>query len=267
MNMILNDPGPPLTVADLKTFEQEIGGQLPDDYKRFLLASNGGMAEPPLGLLWNGELHEVPGFDSLLSASETGLRGALQNLRDLQVEVFLPVASTSKQDDICIAFRGNVGTVSLALIAYDDDDAVGASMVPLANSFAELLDKLVVIPKVYCPIEELGEKGTPDDLAAYLAERNSLDALGTNGLSILCEAINFDNLPIINACIERSASLCQSISIATYNKRPDPIKLLSEAGADVNEQDEYGRRPLANVVARNSQAPKVLSIEKCEIYL
>ena len=52
----LREPESLLTLSDIELFEKEIGGRLSDDYKRFLLANNGGWTEPLRGLRSNGRL-------------------------------------------------------------------------------------------------------------------------------------------------------------------------------------------------------------------
>jgi hypothetical protein len=245
--MNLQRSGPKLTPIDIVVFEREIDGELPDDYKQFLLKHNGGMAKPPLGFRWNAKINKVPGFDILLLTHETGLRRGLRNLRQLGVDGYLPVTSTQNEEDICLDFRNKIGSISLALYSRDHGIPMEAFITPLANSFTEFIDSLFEIPEVYCPIEELGEKGTPDDLDVHLAEGNSIDALGKNDLPILGEAIKFNNMPVIKACLEHGASLSGSIHMATYNRRPEIIKLLFDSGADINEQDRYGDRPLSYI--------------------
>ena len=236
--------GPPLSPDDIDAFEREIGGRLPDDYKRFLLAHNGGMNDPRLGLSWDGGLHEIPGFDSLLAPGQSGLRRALENLRELNIDGYLPVTMTQNQEDICLDIRDKIGTVWFVRYAHENYVPVAARLFPLAGSFTEFLDMLVEIPEPYCRIEELGERGTENDLVAYLAEGNSIDATGKNRMTILCEAIMHGNLPMIEACIVRGASVSQTIHMAVQNRRPDLVKRLVEAGADVNEPSEFGGRPL-----------------------
>ena len=245
--MNLTNPGPALTLDEIEAFEQEIGGRLPDDYKRFLLTSNGGMAEPEVGFRWNNTVHEVPSFYRLLPTPDNGLRRGLSNLREFNIDGFLPIASNFDEQQICVAFLENVGEVSWAMFAYDDDIPVDATMVPLASSFTEFLNSLFVLPILYCPVVELGEHGTLADLTDYLAGGNSIDAVGKHGSTIVGEAIKFNNLPIIRACIERGASLSETIRLAVGNRRPELIEMLVDAGADVNEQNEFGSRPLKYV--------------------
>jgi ankyrin repeat protein len=94
----------------------------------------------------------------------------------------------------------------------------------------------------------LGKNGTRDDLAKYLAEGNSVDAIGKHGLTIVCEAIKFKNIAMIRACIERHASLSKTVYMAVQNRRADLIELLVAAGAHVNERNEYGETPLKYAV-------------------
>jgi ankyrin repeat protein len=72
--------------------------------------------------------------------------------------------------------------------------------------------------------------------------------MGKNGLTIVCEAIKFDNLAMIRACIEHGASLSGTITVAVDNRHIHLIEMLVKAGADINERDEYGNTPLRYVV-------------------
>lgn len=258
MNFSLKDPGPSLTREEIEMFEQEIGGQIPGDYKQFLLACNGGVTEPTVGLSWNGKVEKVPYFDPLLPTSERGLRCALANLHELNIEGLLPITSTQNMDDICLSVQEDVGRITLAKFVYENEIPVGANMFRLAGSFTEFLDSLFPIPVVYCPIEDMGKQGTPEDLDRYLAEGNSIDEVGKNGFTIICEAIKCDNMPLIEACIEHGASLAGTVRMAVINRRRDVVRKLVASGADVNEQDEFGDRPLYHIGARCYLVKKVL---------
>jgi len=240
----LTDPGPTLTPAEIEAFEREIGGRLPEDYKQFLLASNGGFNEPPLGLDWNGRPNTIPDFRRLLDTDESGLRRALRNLRELGVDGYLPVTSTRNGEDICMAYVDNIGSVWVAIYSYEHDVPVSAKLVPLAKSFTEFVNSLVEIPEPYCRIEDLGKNGTEADLEVYLTEGNSIDAIGKNHMTIVREAIKFNNRPMIEACIARGASLSKTVYQAVVNDRPEMVKRLVSAGADVNEKDEFGDPPI-----------------------
>jgi len=255
----LENSGPPLTVEQIGAFEKEIGGRLPEDYKRFLMSHNGGLCAPELGLPWAGTVHTIGCFSALLPATEySGIRNNLRRLRELnaaKTDGYVPIASTHSECEICVAYRGkDAGAVFFTAyryrIAHANDDLIpiDVTMVPLADSFSEFLDCLVEIPNPYCRIEDLGKRGTRDDLEQYVAEGNSIDAVGKNHLTIVCEAIKFDNAAMIRACIERGASLSGSIEIAVGNGHVHLIEMLVKAGANINERNEFGVTPLHYVV-------------------
>ncbi|MBN2293227.1 MAG: SMI1/KNR4 family protein [Pirellulales bacterium] len=253
-NIHFESPRPPLTLEEISIFEKEIRGQLPDDYKQFLSLHNGGICDPEQGLPWAGDIHKVLSFLPLLPANEySGIRNSLFHLRELnpvKIDGFLPIAITDSECQICIAYRGsNAGKVFFTAYKYkiaDNDDMIpiDVTMVPLADSFTDFLDHLVEIPNPYCRIEELGKHGTADDLAQYLAEGNSIEAMGKHDMTILSRAIAFDNSDMIQACIEHGASLSGSIVTAVENEHVHLIEMLVKAGADINERDEWGNAPL-----------------------
>jgi len=242
-----------LTLQQISAFEDEIGGRLPEDYKHFLLAHNGGVCEPLLGLPWTGGLEKVGWFLALYSDDYHGIRNSLRHLRELNAEIgsqYLPIAATLSECDICLACRRNhfgaaYFTAYKYKIAYRHDLVpIDVTMVPLANSFTELIEYLEEIPDPHCPVEHLGKEGTADDLQRYLAEGHSIDSVSKNKLTILCEAIRFNNLSIINACIEHGANMSGSIKMAVQSGQTEPLEFLVKAGANINERDEFGDTPL-----------------------
>ncbi len=165
----LEDPGPRLTPEQISEFEKELGGRLPEDYRRFLLDHNGGRCKPLLGLPWAGSIHQIGGFHQLLPANEdSGVHCALRHLREVnraEVQGYLPIAGTWSECEICLAYEGkNRGGVFFTAYKYKiaraDEDLVpiDVTMVPLADSFTGFLEHLVEIPEFHCPIEELGER-------------------------------------------------------------------------------------------------------------
>lgn len=236
--------GPAVTPDDLRALEREIGAPLPDDYRSFLLACNGGVPEPPVGFLWEGAIRKINAFWALVPTPLHELRYFYWDLRDLNVDGFLPIAGTLL-GHVCLAFDNDYGTVTLAERIYREELMVGVEMHAIANSFSEFLTSLVYLP--LCPVVEMGSNGSPDDLTKYLAAGNSLDTLGEHNCTILCEAVRVRNIPMIEACIERGASLSKSIQFAVISCHIDLIPRLVEAGADVNEKNEYGDVPMSYV--------------------
>lgn len=242
----LRNQGPKLYSFDFHALELEMKARLPEDYCEFLLTNNGGIPDPRVGFSWKDGVRGVGAFFRLLPTPDHGLRQALRAMREANIEGFLPIAG-SRADDICLSFHDNSGTVTVTEYIYREDFVVGTKMHPLANSFSEFLNTLVEIDVPYCRIEDLGQRGTPDDLMKYLTEGNSLDAQGKNNRTILCEAILFTNLPVVEACLERKANLSKAVVNAVRSRRPELIRRVVNAGADVNERDEYGRTPIRDV--------------------
>jgi SMI1/KNR4 family protein SUKH-1/ankyrin repeat protein len=237
-------PGPPLTEDDLSAFEAEIEGRLPDDYKRFLLTQNGGFPKPPVEIEHRGQLSELGKFMKLLPDVSTGFRRVHNDLRKVLPNQ-LPIADTYDLHLICIAIRGPVGTISLAELAYDDEGIeTGAQVHLIANSFSEFVRSLSEIHKPIDPIAELGRKGTVATLERFLKEGHSIDEMGGNRLTILCEAVKNGNVEMMNACMERGASRRNALHIAVLNHRTTMIEALVSAGADINEQDNDGCTPI-----------------------
>jgi hypothetical protein len=243
----LREPGPVLTDADISAFEEEIGGRLPTDYKCFLREHNGGLAHPPVGFYWNGKLNKLPAFWRLLPTDESGLRRVIRNLRELDSDGFLSITGTHNNEDICLDFLNCIGSVSIATYTYQNDVEVAVKFVPYCESFGAFLNGLVEMPEPYCPIEDLGQNGTNEDLEVFLTEGHSLSELSKNDLPILLEAIRHQNVPLAEACIERGASLSKALHFAVGNGLPDLVKRLVSAGADINEKDEWGWRPLRHI--------------------
>jgi ankyrin repeat protein len=77
-----------------------------------------------------------------------------------------------------------------------------------------------------------------------LAAGNSINAMGKNHFTIVCEAVKFDNSAMIQACIERGASLSGTIELAVGNHHVHLIEMLVKAGANINERNEFGDTPL-----------------------
>jgi hypothetical protein len=240
--------GLPLTLDEICAFEKEIGGRIPEDYKQFLLVQNGGTCEPLLGFPWAGNIDEIAAFYRLLP-EDSGVRSSLRELRSLNSEVarvFLPIAHTLSQYEICVAYQGS-DCGGAFITEYECNRRgipIDVRMVRVADSFTEFLDSLVEIPDPYCRIVDLGKRGTADDLAQFLAEGNLIDAVSKYGDTLLCEAIKLNNLPMVRACIERGANLRGTIASAVGNIRIEAIEMLVKAGANVNERDKFGVTPM-----------------------
>jgi hypothetical protein len=140
---ILTEAGPALTPSQLDAFELEMGGRLPQDYRQFLLESNGGWLEPELGFHAQGRLNKVVDFYRLEPSPDAGVRLALDNLRAMRVEDLCPITSTMNQEEICLSTTGTIGSVWLASCLDRSD----VELLRIAESFTEFLAILVELPE------------------------------------------------------------------------------------------------------------------------
>jgi hypothetical protein len=164
-------------------------------------------------------------------------------MRQANIDGFLPIAG-SLSEDVCLSVYKTIGAITLTEYIYDGDVSVGAKMHFVAHSFSEFISALEEIKAPQCRLEDLGRCGEPNDLVKYLAEGNSLNALDQHGVTIVCEAVKFNNIAMLDACIKHRADLSGTIYMAVQNRRIALIPRLVCAGADVNELDDAGKRPL-----------------------
>jgi hypothetical protein len=241
--------GPSLTVREIEEFEGEIGYRLPQDYRLFLLRHNGGggAAEFALEYTWRDETLVVMGFYALLPTTDRGLRRVLGDLSRL-VKGYLPITSDTGQQDICLPISGGRRGVYLAEYTYEADYPVAAVMHRLEDSFTDFVNNLKEVIVPHDDIQELGKSAKADEVDVFLRSGRSIDELSMYGSSILCEAIKYGNMPLIGACIEKGADLSHAIHAAVQSRRIEAIELLVRAGADINERDKFGERPLKYVV-------------------
>jgi hypothetical protein len=199
---------------------------------------------PPRTLRWKNEVNRIVYFESLLPAEDgIGLRGTLSQLHEFGVYGFLPIASVEfGSKDILLSYCEGDDGVSLAVNV--DDDTRPPSIIRLWQSFADFACNVFVIPTVHCPVEELGRRGGPFDLADFLADGNFIDAVSKNDFTLINEAIRFSNVAMIQACIDNGANLSKTLHQSVTLRTPEILQLLVNAGANVNEQDDYGYRPL-----------------------
>lgn len=243
--MNLYHSGPRLSMSDIRALESEFDCKLDADYIELMLSANGGVPEPAVGIQHDTWIERVM-FYQLYDSADRGIRRATWELRENDIEGYLAISGTSNERDICLRTEGNPEGV-YATERQNYSGVVTVEMLQLAPSFASFLAMLVVIPDPYCQIEDLGECGNQEDLLAALAGGLLIDQRGKNDLPVISEAIKFGNLPVFLACLENGASLTGTVYIAVQNRRPDVVRVLIAAGADINERDKYGHTPFSYV--------------------
>jgi hypothetical protein len=151
----INDRAAPASAEELAQFEAELGTSLPDDYRRFLVACNGGHVG---GALWfygsaNGNaearagIHHVFGFRREPCYSLRQRRAGLQ-LEDLRIPLdLLPVMDDPLGNKLCIGLtvphRGRVffwdHENEPDPDEWDGRVETAGNLSPLADSFTEFV--------------------------------------------------------------------------------------------------------------------------------
>ncbi len=143
MNYETIDPGEPISRVELTRLERQMGFQVPDDYKEFLITCNGGYATPEKGIIhYYHPVRQVPGED-------IGVDMFFQAkfvLNDNPGEVFMPtkcrvIADVAGGNLIVLSCRdGDYGAIYLCDLNHYNDD--GNFTVKLADSFRQFYESL-----------------------------------------------------------------------------------------------------------------------------
>lgn len=146
LNVTFSRCGPKLVPADLTAFEHETGLTLPADYKAWLLRHNGGWPKTPIGFRQGDKVIKLILFHKLLPTNDEGLRSSYRRVViEGFVPGYLPIALPSGGGDhlylsCTTAVRQGLFT---SKEIFDDDNPVGMTLFPLADSFQEFWDLIV----------------------------------------------------------------------------------------------------------------------------
>lgn len=105
----ITNPFPPVTSEELVRVERQLGIDLPDDYRSFLLEHNGGRPKPNTFPIHNfpsssrGILEE---FIGIKKGAYTDIRKQLNVFRDRIPPDCLPIARDPGGNLLCLVFRG-----------------------------------------------------------------------------------------------------------------------------------------------------------------
>ncbi|PQO42922.1 SMI1/KNR4 family protein [Blastopirellula marina] len=140
---------PATTPAKLQRFERQFGVILPEDYSRFLLASNGGRPVPD-GLdvpFWPGKSTRIHFFLGLHDGEHNNLASWMDELVDRLPDGCVPIAVDMGGNFLVLATRERRGQVYYwdASADYDLPEDSGTLFL-LSNGINELLDGLLESP-------------------------------------------------------------------------------------------------------------------------
>ena len=97
---------PPLTEDRLRSAERQLGLELPDSYRRFLLAANGGRPKPSRFALPDGRRDSVDWFLGIHDGEGDNLVGYASTYRDRVPSDLLPIAHDPGGNLVCLGVAG-----------------------------------------------------------------------------------------------------------------------------------------------------------------
>lgn len=139
--------GPPLSEADIASFEQQIGGTLPDDYRDFLVTTNGGVPEVRFV---NDPVRELVGVEGFFSVGEVqgelSMSDALATWGGRYPNDMLPLALCGGSNLLLLTLGGQ-STNPVYYWEHDGEANEGEpartdNLTQLATSFSGLLESL-----------------------------------------------------------------------------------------------------------------------------
>jgi hypothetical protein len=138
----IKDTGTPLMATDIARLEHEIAGSLPEEYKRFLLANNGGVPEGLASI----EIEGLPGsptdiqefFGLGLEIETNNIDWYLREIPERLPANSIPIAIDSGGGLFCLSYRGR----EMGQVTFKDLEGPDPGVYPVAESFNYFLAKI-----------------------------------------------------------------------------------------------------------------------------
>jgi hypothetical protein len=234
MNVQLYDSFQRLSESDLDSFQSRVGVLLPQDYRRFLLASNGGCFHIPV-------LCDVQNVNRMLGV---GISDEIYNIEWMLSEA-----------------RKEIPPMHVPVCALDSESLIVISGVP------ETLGKLYYVEADRPLLELLHEIGLSKELRLVANSFEEFwDSLTVDEVEL---GLHAERSPVIKAILVDDGELLKSFSIdeiraardrherpalhlASRRSRLRAIDALVKMGANVNEEDVRRRTPLSYASGANA---------------
>jgi hypothetical protein len=150
--MYIDKPGPQVGEREVEAFETLVGARLPQDFRAFMLSSNGGVPVVERGgrvmiVDFEGELADVRHLLGLREEYSYSLMKAVAVFRERVPAGSIPIGRTSGGDLflLCLsgARRGEVWFWNHELEVDEGEVAGMQNITPVAASFTAFLERLV----------------------------------------------------------------------------------------------------------------------------
>ena len=226
--------GPQLASRDIQAFEKRWDLNLPDEYKDWLLACNGGVPEHPV-------IHTMADdvfVSSFFHLDPSGCNGIDSELRRLGCP----------KGQVPVALEGGGG---ILLISTDSGkllmESSDSERMPVAGSWTEFLDLFPVSEMKICADAELLDQIVRDaDAAAldrHLKAGGDIDQRHSSGETLLQLAVLKRRTDSLELLLSRGASLDGALHKAARMGMIPMIEWLLARGASLNERNEQGLLP------------------------
>jgi hypothetical protein len=227
----------------LDSFEHEIGGALPVEYRRFQLIRNGGVLSPALRSSISALPHEIQVFFAL-EEGYSGLRRVLGDCEEVLEELasplrgrLLPIASDTGDRLICIQLGSGQGEMFLLSLHGDAE----SRLVPLAIDFGKFIASLSQPEHKTLEMEALASQSWEQVRQHIESGGPIVDKDG--GLSLLCQTIRCDKPELFAKLMEMEVDTEDAFEVAVLNNRLDMLKVLIEKGGDAHEALDFACGP------------------------
>ncbi len=246
-----------LSEQRLLELEKQIGYHLPEDYRRFLLAHNGGVPEPNaffVESIGNTSvevffgIHEGPEYAQMLPA--------LPSYRERLPSAMLPIGRDEIGNVLCISLsredRGNIYLGELHRQLHSDHPFDKDVLYRLADNFSAFLNSLQPAspPIEYIPtaLEIIVQSGDKEELFEVLAERGP-DAYDDLGRPIIQLAASYGQMEFVKLLVDRGANPAGLVAIAARKGDEVLLDYMLSIGTSLEERSKNALNATPLIVA------------------
>lgn len=266
---VLQDSYAPIDDAKLAAAEARMGVRFPEDYRQFLLRTNGG--EFPFEVCNADDGCDpryicVREFYGVASGEYYDIEYWHRLSKPYLPPGYIPIAADSGGDDILIVTTGaDVG----AICARDHEVVEPENMRVVARSFAEFYDSLLFDQIIRGTWQETipqfaaAERGDLDRLVELLDGGFDIETRNANGSTLLGVAAWNRQAHVVRELLSRDAdvdarnmSQQTPLHLAAQGHSIDGARLLLDAGADIDAVDDIGNTPLLIAMSSSSRLAK-----------